>query len=186
MEIKITTADNAPEGARATLKGIQEKMGGLLPNLYCQMANTPVVLEAYQNLAKLLTQTSFSPAEQQLILLTLSVQNGCTYCAAAHSSGGRMAGLDKEAINATRDGHAIADNRLQALRIFTEQMLETRGKVSANALSAFLNAGFSKDQVAELTIGIAMKALSNTFARLAETPLDSFLAKMQWEGNDRV
>ena len=186
MEIQIRTVDDAPSDARPTLQAIQEKMGGLLPNLYCQMANAPVVLETYQYLAKQLTRTSFSPAEQQLIVLTTSVRNGCTYCVAAHSSGARIAGLDKDIIGAIRDGSAITDPRLQALRAFVEEMLETRGKVNPDKLSAFMEAGYSTDQALQLVIGISMKAMSNTVARLAGTPLDGFLEKMKWAGNERV
>lgn len=186
MDIQIRTVENAPEAARPTLQSIQEKMGGLLPNLYCQMANAPIVLETYQYLAKQLTKTSFSPAEQQLIVLATSVRNGCTYCVAAHSSGARMAGLDKSIINAVRDGETIPDARLQALRAFVDEMVDTRGKVNPDKFTAFTDAGYSIDQALELVIGISMKAMSNTVARLAGTPVDGFLEKMKWAGNDRV
>jgi len=105
------------------------------------MANAPAVLEAYLTMSEILGKTSFSPAEQQLILLTASVRNGCKYCVAAHSSGGRMAKLDKQAIEAVRDGEAIEDTRLQALRFFTEHQIETRGKVDPEAIENFLAAG---------------------------------------------
>ena len=54
-----------------------------------------------------------------------SARNGCVYCVAAHSSGARMAKLDKDAIAEIRDGTPIADAKLQALRAFTEAVLET-------------------------------------------------------------
>ena len=186
MSAELYTAENAPEGARENLEKIQNKMGGFLPNLYRQMAGVPGVLETYLTLSDLFAATSFTPAEQQLVLLTASVRNGCVYCVAAHSSGARMAKLDKAVIAAIRDSVPIEDARLQALRSFTEAALETRGKVGDAAIDELASHGFSRDQAMEVLIGISMKALSNTYARMFDTPLDDLLQGMAWEGNDRV
>ena len=186
MKLDLLTPKTAPEASRPLLDGVQKKLGGFLPNLYAQMANSPAILEAYLTLSDILGKTGFTPAEQQLILLTASARNGCTYCVAAHSSGGRMAGLDKLAIAAVRDGEIIEDTRLQALRLFTEQQMEARGKIGSEAVRAFVAAGFSEILAAEVLIGISMKALSNSFARMMETPLEGIMAKMEWAGNDRV
>lgn len=186
MQYELFEPASAPGNAGAQLTGVQEKMGGLLPNLYRQMAGAPVVLEAYLTLTDILSRSSFTPAEQQLVLLTASTRNGCRYCVAAHSSGGRMAKLDKDAIEAVRVGSPAADARLEALRRFTEHMLESRGKAEQAEIATFLDAGYTQQQAAELLVGLAMKTLSNYFSRLAETPLDDFLSRMAWEGNDRV
>lgn len=183
---ELFTPETAPEGSQGLLTDVQAKMGGFLPNLYRQMAASPAVLDAYLTLTGILAKTSFSPAEQQLILLTASARNGCTYCVAAHSSGGRMAKLDPQAIEAVRSGTPAEDARLQALRAFVEEVLETRGKVSDAALSAFTDAGYTQIQAMEVLVGISMKALSNSFSRMFDTPLDGVLSKMAWEGNDRV
>ena len=114
MDVNPLEIDEAPDAAKPWLESAAKSMGGFLPNLYKEMANAPVVLEAYLTLSKLLSKTSFSFAEQQLILLTASARNGCKYCVAAHSSGARMAKLDGDAINAVRDGRAAEDAKLQA------------------------------------------------------------------------
>jgi uncharacterized peroxidase-related enzyme len=186
MSAEIYTVENAPEGSRKLLQDTKDKLGGFLPNLYGQMAGSPAVLEAYLDLSSLLSKTSFSPAEQQMILLTVSVRNGCKYCVGAHSSGARIAKLDKEIIGAIRDGQPVSDPRLQSLREFAEIVLETRGKVDEKDMNSFIAAGFNKTHAMELLIGVGMKALSNSFARMFETPLDGMLEKMAWEGNDRV
>lgn len=186
MIFELHTPQTAPEEARERLQAVSDNMGGFLPNLYRQMANAPAVLDAYLDLSDILRRTSFTPAEQQLILLTASVRNGCAYCVPAHSSGARMAKLDKDAITAIRDEIPIADERLEALRRFTEDVLDTRGKVSDAAREAFLAAGFTQTQSIEVLVGISMKALSNSFARMVGTPVDDVLAKLTWDGNDRV
>lgn len=186
MEFELHTPQSAPDAAKDRLQAVGDSMGGFMPNLYRQMANAPAVLDAYLDLTDILRRTSFTPAEQQLILLTASVRNGCTYCVPAHSSGARMAKLDKDAITAIRDETPIADERLETLRCFTEEVLETRGKVSAATKERFLAAGFTKEQSIEVLIGISMKALSNSFARMLDTPVDDVLSKLAWDGNDRV
>jgi len=186
MNVSLFTPDDAPEASREQLADVKKKMGGFLPNLYRQMAQSPAVLEAYLTLSRLLGETSFTPAEQQLILMTASARNGCVYCVAAHSSGARMAKLDQDAIAAIRDGTPITDAKLQALRVFTETVLDTRGKVGEAQMAAFTGAGYAETQAIEVLVGISMKALSNSFARMVETPLDDMLAKLAWQGNDRV
>ena len=136
-------------------------------------------------LTDLLSCSSFSPAEQQLILLTASARNGCLYCVAAHSPA--AAGwLDKEVIEAVR---MVPRRRTPGSRHwahFTEHMIERRGKADDAEIAAFVDAGFTEQQVVELLVGLAMKTLSNSFSRLAGTPLDDFLSRMAWDGNDRV
>lgn len=186
MDVPILDIENAPENSKPWLEATAKSMGGFLPNLYRQMANAPMVLETYLTMSKLLSNTSFTFAEQQLILLTASARNGCKYCVAAHSSGARMAKLDRDAIDAVRDGRPAEDTKLEALRHFVEEVMETRGKVSDQAINSFLDAGYTETQAMELMIGLAMKTLSNTFARMFGTPLESLNAKMEWAGNDRV
>ncbi|MCX7561447.1 carboxymuconolactone decarboxylase family protein [Sulfitobacter sp. F26204] len=186
MTFELHTPQTAPNGAKDRLQAVSDSLGGFLPNLYRQMANAPAVLDAYLDLSDTLRKTSFSPAEQQLILLTASVRNGCAYCVPAHTSAARMAKLDKDTITAIRDGKPIEDARLETLRSFTEELLETRGKLSDDSKQRFLDAGFTQQQSIEVLIGIAMKALSNSFARMVGTPVDDVLTKLTWDGNDQV
>ena len=186
MAIELLNIENAPEASAPLLEGVQKKMGGFLPKLYQQMANAPAVLEAYLTLSGILAKTSYSPAEQQLILLTASAWNGCKYCVAAHSSGARMAKLDKDVIEAIRNGDTVENPKLQVLRAFTEDVLETRGKIGEDSKNDFFSAGYTEVQAMELLIAISMKALSNSFSRMFDTPLDQVLTSMEWAGNDRV
>ena len=181
-DFTLYTPDDAPGQSGDLLADVQQKMG-FLPNLYGMMAESDATLEAYLTLSKLVSKTSLSPAEQQLVLLAASVENGCTYCVAAHSSGARMAKLDKPVIEALRTGQPIEDARLQALRAFTEAVVVRRGHVKAE-VDAFLAAGYSKQNVLEILLCVAMKTLSNYTNHLVDTPLDDVLARMAWSGKD--
>jgi len=181
-DFTLYTPDDAPGKSGELLADVQQKMG-FLPNLYGMFAESDVTLEAYLTLSKLVSKTSLSPAEQQLVLLAASVENGCTYCVAAHSSGARMAKLDKPVIEALRTGKPIEDERLQALRAFTEAVIIKRGYANEE-VDAFIAAGFTRQNVLEILLCVAMKTLSNYTNHLVDTPLDDVLARMAWSGKD--
>lgn len=171
---------NAPGQSGEHLSKVREKMG-FVPNLYGFFAVSDVTLEAYLTLSKLVSKTSFSPGEQQLILLIASIENNCSYCVAAHSSGARMAKLDKPIIEAVRSGHALDDPKLQALRVFVEAIVTKNGYAKPE-MQAFLDAGFSQKQVMETLVCVAMKTLSNYANHLVDVPLDDVLQRMAWQG----
>lgn len=183
-EFTLYTPDNAPGKAGELLDGVQKKMG-FLPNLYGKLAESDVTLEAYLTLSSLVAKTSFSPPEQQLILLVASVENGCTYCVAAHSSAARMVKLDKPVIEAVRTGQPVDDARLEALRRFTEALVNQRGHAKDD-MEAFLSAGFTRQNVMEVVLCVSMKTLSNYANFLIDVPLDGVLERMAWSGKEEL
>lgn len=176
---KLHTAETAPEGSIEGINAVQGRFG-FLPNLHAVLAGSPAVLKAYNTLGGLMATTSFSPAEQQLLLLTISAVNGCEYCVAAHTMAGKMAKLDEGVINAIRDGGEIGDAKLAALAHFTRAMVEKRGFVSDQEISDVMAAGYNKDQVLEVVMATAMKTISNYINHFAETPLDDAFSKAIW------
>ena len=178
----IHKPETAPGKSGELLDGALKKMG-FLPNLYAMLAESDAALEAYFSLSSLVSKTGFTPAEQQLILLVASVENGCNYCVAAHSSGARLARLDRDIIEAVRTGDPIADGRLEALRRFTEALVVKRGHARPE-LEAFLAAGFSRQNALEVVMCVSMKTLSNYSNHLMGIPLDAALSRMEWKGKD--
>lgn len=177
---EIHTIDSAPEVARPRLEAAKEKYG-FLPNLLGEFAGVPPALEAYIALSELLEKTSLSPLEQQIVVIAVSVANGCDYCVAAHTAGLRMANFDAGQIEAARSGRSLDDPRLEALRSFTTTVVEKRGHVDEEDLESFLEGGYSKEQILEVLVGVAMKTLSNYTNHIAETPLDEELQPFAWE-----
>jgi len=55
---------------------------------------------------------------------------------------------------------------------YTLRILETKGYVSDIDIEAFKNAGYADAQVAEITVIIAQKTLSNFFNHINDTDLD--------------
>jgi len=177
----IHTLESAPGGSRDILEKARKGMG-FLPNLYGVLAESPAALRAYSSFAEVLQGTDFTLAERNLIWLAISRANGCTYCVAAHSAASAMGKVPEADIQAIRDGLPLADPRLQALRRFTEVLVERRGWAPGAEVEAFREAGYSSRQLIEVVAFVSHKTLSNYLNHLAETPLDAVFAPLAWTG----
>lgn len=178
-DFQIHTLDSAPPEGREKLEAVQSRMG-FIPNLFGGLAEAPPALEAYLALDELLRRTSLSPAEQQVVLLSASVENHCAFCVAAHSSGALKAGASREVVDALRDGDEVPDARLGALAAFTQAVVRERGFVDERHMESFLEAGFSRANVLEVIMAVGMKTLSNYANHILETPLNEELSEFAW------
>ncbi len=173
------TETTAPQGAAEVLAKVKDRYG-FIPNLAAYVAESPRVLDAIMNLAGAFDQTSLTPQEQQIVLLTVSALNGCSYCKTVHTALGRKAELDADALRATVAMEPLADPKLNALRDFTHKVVEERGWAAESDVRAFLAAGYTKAQVFEVVMGIALKTLTNYSNHLAgATPNAEFTAMAQ-------
>jgi len=179
-EFKIHTIESAPEAARGTLEAARQKYG-FVPNLLGELASSPPAVKAYVTLSDLLGQTSLNAVEQQVVLVAASMANGCHYCVAAHTAGLKTAGLADDQIDALRSGRPLADSRLDALGAFTTAVVEQRGWIGDADVERFLSAGYTREQVFEVLLGVAMKTLSNYANHIVATPLDRQLQPFAWE-----
>ena len=179
MSYPIHTIETAPEAAKDGLRQAEQAYG-FVPNLLGVMAEAPAVMKAYPTLNQLFDETSFSPTERQTVLLTVSHANGCDYCMAAHTVIAGMQSVPDDVVTALRAGAAIADPKLEALRRLTEEVVQSRGWPSEAAVQAFFDAGYDRQQVLEVMLGVALKTLSNYVNHQAETPLDPAFAAGEW------
>lgn len=181
LTLPFKTLENADPEAREVLEKAKAQLG-FIPNMYAGMANAPDLLATYlDGYARFRKESGFSPAEQEVVFLTISRANGCDYCVAAHSLiADQMSKVPSAVTEAIRDGHPIPDAKLAALNAFTEVMLRTRGLPSNADVLAFLNAGYAERQVLEIILAIAVKTLSNYANHLLHTPLDAMFAGRAW------
>ena len=170
------TVESAPEKSRPILRNVH-KTFGFIPNLMAMFANNPSVLEGYLALDGVFEKGSFTRVERQLILLAASVENKCDYCTAAHSTIAKgFLHAAPETISAIRNGVPIADNKADALVNLTREIVRERGFVKQGTVEAFLSAGYRKEQVMELLLGVALKTISNYLDHFSPTPLDQAFA----------
>lgn len=182
----IHTIETAPEGSRETL-GKVAKAWGFVPNLQATLAESPATLAGYESLFALAGTTTLSSAERQLVFLTVSIYNECEYCAAGHTYLARASKLAEQHLQAVRDGHKIADDRLEALRNFADAVVRKRGFVGDQAVDAFIAAGFTREQVLEVVLIAAAKTISNYVNHLTHTPLETFMSDpaLAWHAPSR-
>ncbi len=180
----LHTPVSAPGGAAEQLGAIR-RAWGFLPNLHGTLAEAPTVLQGYDTLFTLAGQGTLSPAEQQVVFIATSRENGCEYCVSGHSVLAAHAQLQPPAIAALREGGRIDDPRLEALHAFATAVVLRRGVLTETEVAAFLAAGFTRAQVLEVVLIIAAKTISNTVNQLAGTPLDAFMAKTAWVAPQR-
>ncbi|WP_434986572.1 carboxymuconolactone decarboxylase family protein [Vreelandella zhaodongensis] len=180
VDFPLHTANSAPEGAKVNLQAAEQKMG-FLPHIFAKMSEAPTLLEAYLALDSIYAKTSLSPVEQQAALLAISADNLCSFCVAAHTGGIKKAGADDDTIKDLRARNTPNDAKLAAVTRFARHLNAQRGWAAQDELDAFLEAGFTQQQVLELVIACALKTLSNYTNHIAGTPLNEELKPLAWE-----
>lgn len=180
MGYAVHTPSSAPEASREILEGAA-KAFGFVPNMLATMAGAPALLKAYTTLSRLFDETSLSPTERQIVLLTVSRENVCEYCMAAHTAIAQMQRVPADVIEALRNDKPIQDERLETLRRFTRSIVESRGWPTEDDKQRFLSAGYGTQQILEVVLGVGMKTLSNYTNHLAGTPLDQAFARAAWK-----
>ena len=178
-QFPVHDANTAPEASKAALEATAKKYG-FVPNLYGVFAASPAAIETYGAIAEQFGKSGLNPVEQQVVLLTISYENNCHYCMAAHSVVAKMSGAEADVIEALRTGAPLTDAKLEALRTFARAVVDKRGEV-AEDLPAFLAAGYTPSHALDVLVGNALKTLSNYTNHLAETPVDPQFAEMAWD-----
>ena len=176
-EFKTSLAPITDENATGEAKTILDAsiaLRGRASNLYRTMANSEGLLSTYAHGYKAFREGSgFSSHEQEVVLLTISRENGCHYCTAVHSFvADKALKLDPDILAAVRAGTPLADAKLQALAVFTSRLVETRGLISKEEAATFLAAGYSEQQILEIILAISIKTLSNYSNHIFHTELD--------------
>lgn len=170
-DYKIHDQQTAPAASKELLAA-SEKEFGMIPNLHGVMAEAPGLLEGYQQLHGLFANSSFNENELTVVWQTINVYHSCHYCVPAHTAIAKQMGADDSITRQLKSGETLDDSKLQALRIFTEAMVEKRGRVDDTDIKAFFDAGYGQQQVLEVILGIAQKTMSNYTNAVAETPID--------------
>jgi uncharacterized peroxidase-related enzyme len=181
------TLENANEAQKPQLEKSLKEMG-MIPNMYANMVNSPGVMEMYAiGYDRFRKNSGFSPVEQEVIFVTISVANGCEYCTAAHSFiADKMSKVPKEVTDAIRNGEQIPDAKLKALSEFTKVMFEKRGNPSQEDVKAFLEAGFQEKQILEIILALAVKTLSNYSNHIFQTPVDEAFSSRIWAKHESL
>lgn len=174
------TLASAPAESQSILAQAERNLG-FVPSLYAGLAESPAALKAYLQLSQIMNGSSLDPVEQQIIALTASAENDCTFCMAAHSTIARtMMKIDNAIVDALREQRPLPNPHQEALRRFVQAVVRERGVVRGPVLDAFLAAGYNQRQALDVVLGVAWKTLSNYANHLLDTPTDPAFEAERW------
>ena len=180
MKFELHTLESAPKAILSELEAAQKAYGSI-PNLYRGLASNPATLKIYLSFNEnLKAHGVLSPIEQQVVYLTISAENDCSYCVGAHSVLADMAKIPELTLLELREEKPLTDHKLDALRTMALSIVKSRGWVSPQDIEHFEEAGYSQHHYLEVLTIVAQKTLSNYFNHLAHTPLDSMFQSRAW------
>lgn len=174
MSTRLTlhTEASAPEGSRPFVARALAN-NGFLPNLIGILANSPEAVETYLTVAKINARSALTLAEREVVQITAARIHGCDFCVAGHTAVAlKQAGLTVDLVKAIQEGKPTGNERLDAVQVFAEEVIATRGAVPDAALASFLSAGFSQQQSLEVVLGISLATLCNFANSLGQSPVN--------------
>lgn len=165
-EIETTSGE-----AQAELEQ-SKKAFGFVPNLHKVLAAAPAALKGYKDLHNHFQGSSFNATELTVVWQTLNYYHKCHYCLPAHTGIAYGMKVDTDIIKALHAGEPLQDAKLRALQETTRAIVDQRGQLEADQISAFKAAGYGEQQLLEIVLGVAQKVISNFTNHLADTPVD--------------
>ena len=169
--IPVHTVESAPEGSRDGLKALEAKFGKVL-NIHGAMAHSPAVLETYTAIQGALQDKGTLDARtREAIALAVAVVDDCSYCQAAHTGGGKAAGLSLQETVDIRRGE-VDDPKLSTLLTLAREQAGNVGTVQDSTWQAALDAGWSDAELTETSAVVALNLFTNYFNHLVQTELD--------------
>ena len=176
----IQSITSAPVESKPVLEQLQQTFG-LIPNIAGAMANSPELIKAFVGLFQQVHAGTFSEAEIQTLLLTNAVTNSCTWAVAFHTMLALKQDVAAADVDAIRACRRPASKRLAALSALARKLIETRGHVTKQDLTAFVEAGFKREQTLEILAVIAASTITNYAGTMTEPPLENFLQQHAWQ-----
>ncbi len=168
-----TPAIDDATGASAEVYAQIRKAVGSVPNTYAAIgALGPAALKAVLAADGVLASGTLSKADQETIKLLVSAVAGCGYCVAAHSLLGKMAGLSPEALRHIRAGEPTGDAGRDALIRFVKLLASTSGTIDEAEFAAIKAAGYTGQQLVDISLAIAVTSFTNVFNRINDTAVD--------------
>ena len=171
-DFTIYTLENAPEAAKPLLEK-SVKAFGMVPNLHAVMAESPELLDSYQQAHNLFQNTSFNAEELTVVWQSINIEHNCHYCVPAHTGIANSMKVDQGIIDALRNKTPLSDEKLEVLRATTLAMVRERGVLSEEDVKRFYAVGYGKKQLLEIVLGLSQKIMSNFTNHLADTPVDA-------------
>ena len=153
---------------------------GLIPNIEKVMAQAPSLLASYMYAWDEFNETSLSEVERQIVYQTANFENNCQYCTPWHTILSEKSGMAEQDVESLRCGSSLLDQKHESLRIFTRDLVRTKGSIEPCVLKAFFDGGYGEQQAMEVILGLSIKTMNNYTNSIAQTPLDDEAMRKKW------
>jgi len=152
------------------LESVQKALGAT-PNFIRVFANSVAALKGFVGLHSALGSSTVSPQTRERIALAIAEDNGCQYCASAHTAIARKHGLSNEEIAEARQGRST-DLKAQAAVRFAKAILEQRGDVTNLEFAEVRAAGYTDAEIIEIITDVALNFLTNALGKAGQVEID--------------
>jgi AhpD family alkylhydroperoxidase len=166
------TIESAPPAARKSMAATRKHLG-YLPAATARMAASPHLLDGFGKLSAIFESSTLDPVAREVLVMTIATRNRCHICVAMHTARLTALSAAPDLIAGLRSGAPLADERLEAIQVFTLQVLATAGDVGDEALRAFLARGYTSQNALEVVLGIGTYTMSTLANRLTGAPVDA-------------
>lgn len=170
--LTVHSVESAPEDSKETLAALAKSIGKVL-NIHGEMAAVPVVLHAYAALKEALADYgTFDAKAEETVALAVGGLNQCAYCQGAHTMSGKAAGLSPDDMLAIRAGKPVEDAKTASLAALARAYVSEVGHVPDQLWQDALDAGWTTEQLGELSVHVTINQLTNHFNHYVGTELD--------------
>ena len=163
-------SEEAGPKSRALLESVQKSLG-MTPNMMSTLAHSPAALQSYLGFSQALSGAEIGPDLREQIALAVAGENGCAYCASAHTLLGGKSGVGADELERNLRGRS-GDPRTQAALDFARAIVARRGLVEDADVAAIRRAGFSEGAIVEVIATVALNIFTNYFNHVTDPEID--------------
>ncbi|MDG4860101.1 carboxymuconolactone decarboxylase family protein [Streptomyces sp. T-3] len=148
------------------MERVAATMGGTVPDAVARLAESPELLNNFLQLTKVFEDCTLEAVAREVVIMTIATRNDCHICVNMHTGKLRQLGAGTDVITALRKEQPLTDERLEAVRQFTLEVLATNGAVGDDELKAFFAHGYTERNALEVVLGIGTYTMSTLANRL--------------------
>lgn len=145
---------------------------GFVPNIYKYIAHSEHIFKQFNQMNSAFASSGFNATERELIQLSTSNVNQCSYCIAGHKYFAHVQNISSDIVNEILTAKPLKDAKLDALNQLCLALVSQRGSIDNSLINTFLDEGYSQAQFIELIMGISLKTFTNLLSKSAAIEID--------------
>jgi len=158
-----------------------ERLSGCPSSTCGRMLQSSILLRFNLQISIALRNTSFTPQEQQIILMTIDHEVDKDYSSINLAKEAEICQLPAFISESIKSDKPIESEKLQALRQFTSQVFTLQGRVNQRMMNEYLAAGYNRASVQDLFTVIGQKGLGRFTGHKAKILIAASRNCISWQ-----